>query len=427
MRGHGGCAWRATGRALLGLVVAVVPWIASELHAQTPPDSGGRAGAAAPAPLLSGVVTGRVLDSLGLPVAGAQVSVAGLLVRANTTEDGSFKIAGVHTGPRIIRARRIGFRPDSARVEILPGGEIEVELRLNASVQQIAPLVVEAGRPHYTGRMAAFFQRRDRGFGHFFTAEEIDRRNPRVVTDLLRTLPGVRLEAVRGEEIVYFRGQRCEPLVWVDGAPATAGYLSPDYFAPNTLAGIEVYPGVATVPQELMWMRGKGACGVIALWTRLDDPPGKAPKRRVTAQELANLVAGLRLYTADQVDQPAFPDTAEPVSPIYPDSLLRRGLEGRVLAEFVVDSAGKAEMETFGVVFSTDRLFTDAVRRAVARARFVPAVMDGKAVRQLMQVPISFVTAAAVEAGVGPGDTGGEGGGGATAVPVPAVGGQHLE
>src|SRR5690606_18095702 len=243
-----------------------------------------------------------------------------------------------------------------------------------------------------TGRMAAFFERRARGMGTFFTAEDIDRRNPSVTTDLFRTVPGARIERVGNENVVVFRGQRCVPLVWIDGMPATAGYLDPDHFAPGTLGGVEVYMGVATVPVELMWMRGKGSCGVIALWTRLDDPPGKQPKRKVSAQELANLVASLRLYTAEQVDEPARADTADPVTPFYPDSLQRSNISGRVLAEFVVDTTGRPEMDTFGVVFSSDRLFTDAVRRAVAIARFIPARLDGSPVRQLMQIPITFVS-----------------------------------
>mgnify|MGYP006145329657 CR=1 FL=1 len=47
-----------------------------------------------------------------------------------------------------------------------------------------------------------------------------------------------------------------------------------------------------------------------------------------TAQELAALVASLRLYTEDQVDVPAAADTLTPVVPQYPDSLRRAGVEG---------------------------------------------------------------------------------------------------
>ncbi len=372
--------------AATGLIVLAAP--AAVVGAQTPqPAVAGESGT-----LLSGSVAGTVRDSLGMPVSAAQVSVGGLLVRGSTGNDGMYKISGLPLGARTILVRRLGFQPDSVRVEITPGGEATGDVTLSVIPQLITPLVVQAGRPRYTGRMAAFFERRSRGQGTFFTAEDIDRRNPRLTTDLLRSVPGARIERAGAESVVYFRGQRCVPLIWIDGAPATAGYLNPDYFDPATLGGIEVYMGVATVPVELMWMRGKGSCGVIALWTRLDDPPGKQPKRKVSAQELANLVASLHLYTAEQVDEPARADTSEPVSPHYPDSLQRSNIGGRVLAEFVVDSTGRPEMETFGVVFSTDRLFTDAVRRAVATANFVPARLDGKAVRQLVQLPITFVS-----------------------------------
>ncbi len=385
-RGVGSHRWLRSvlTAAAASLIVLTVP--AASVEAQTPPPAvAGQSGT-----LQSGSVVGTVRDSLGLPVSAAQISVVGLIVRGSTGNDGVYKIAGLPLGPRTILVRRIGFRPDSVRVEVTPGGEATANATLTVIPQQIAPLVVQAGRPRFTGRMAPFFERRARGQGTFFTAEDIDRRNPRLTTDLLRSVAGARIEQVGAESVVYFRGQRCAPLIWIDGAPATAGYLNPDYFDPSTLGGIEVYMGVATVPVELMWMRGKGACGVIALWTRLDDPPGKQPKRKVSAQELANLVASLHLYTAEQVDEPARADSSEPVSPLYPDSLQRSRVSGRVLAEFVVDSTGRPEMDTFGVVFSTDRLFTDAVRRAVASADFIPARLGGKAVRQLIQIPISF-------------------------------------
>ncbi|HEY0970943.1 MAG TPA: TonB family protein [Gemmatimonadales bacterium] len=347
---------------------------------------------AASAPLLRGSIAGSVLDTAGSPIAGAQLQVIGLLGRGSTGSDGAFILAGIPTGQRMLRVRRLGFQPESVSVEVSPGAETKVEVRLTALPLRMDAVVVEARlRPMYSGRLARFWERRDRGIGTFFTAEEIDRRNPMVVTDLLRTVPGIRLERNGNEHVVFFRGMRCAPLVWIDGMPATAGYLNPDHFTPNSLAGIEVYAGPSQVPAELMWVRGKGACGVIALWTRLDDPPGKQKKPKVTATDLANLVQSLRLYTADQVDVPAMPDSANPVAPVYPDSLLRSGIAGRVLVEFVVDTTGRADMDTFGVVVSTDRLFSDAVRRAVADASFTPAMVADRPVRQLMQMPFRFI------------------------------------
>ena len=341
-------------------------------------------------PMETGGIVGVVSDSAGGLVAGAQVSIAGVRGRAETGADGAFRMAGVPAGSQLLIARRIGFRPESLAVSVRQGVVAEVAVRLRATPQQMAPVIVEAGRSRPVGRLRRFNERRVQGIGHFFTAADIARRNPQVVTDLLRTLPGVRINPTNGQRVVTFRGQRCPPLVWVDGAPASAGYLDVDNFTPSSLAGIEVYLGPATVPTELQWVLGKSSCGVIALWTQV---PEAGPRRRgpvITAQELASLIAGMKLYTADQVDSPAVADTANPVSPVYPDSLFRTGVSGRVVVEFVVDTLGMPNMDTFGVVAATDALFGEAVRRAVADARFSPAVRQGVRVRQLVQLPVTF-------------------------------------
>ena len=373
--------WRAL---LLPALLAGGGLGARTAAAQDPPP------ASATTPRQTGFVAGTVRDTAGAVVVGAQISLAGHLGRGTTGTDGSFRLSGPG-GARTLLVRRLGFRPESVAVAIPPGATTEVAVRLVPTPQTLAPVVVASTDiRRYPPRLRAFHQRRERGFGRFFTAEDIDRRNPAFVTDLLRTVPGTRVTRRGGENVVTFRNQNCTPLIWIDGAPAVAGYLDPDIFQPNSLAGIEVYSGPATVPSELMWLRGKGACGVIALWTRMPDLKPKTTRRQVTALELANLVASLRLYTAEQVDVAAAPDTADPVAPIYPDSLLRIGEEGRVLVEFVVDTTGAPDLETFGVVLSTSPLFTRAVRDAVAGARFTPAMLDGRRVRQLVQLPFRF-------------------------------------
>jgi protein TonB len=65
-------------------------------------------------------------------------------------------------------------------------------------------------------------------------------------------------------------------------------------------------------------------------------------------------------------------------------------MQGLVIAEFVVDTAGKVENGTVGIVSSTDPLFTDAVRAALNTASYVPALKSGKTVRQLVQQPFEF-------------------------------------
>lgn len=73
------------------------------------------------------------------------------------------------------------------------------------------------------------------------------------------------------------------------------------------------------------------------------------------------------------------------IRPEYPPTLRSAGIEGRVVAEFVVNEKGRAEPESFRVVSSTQALFADAVRRALPRMRFKPATIRGRPVSQRVQ------------------------------------------
>lgn len=76
--------------------------------------------------------------------------------------------------------------------------------------------------------------------------------------------------------------------------------------------------------------------------------------------------------------------------PRYPDMLRSANVEGEVLAQFVVDTAGRAEMSTFKILKSTHDLFTNAVKSALPNMKFYPAEVGGKHVKQLVQMPFQF-------------------------------------
>ena len=336
-----------------------------------------------------GNVVGVVADSAGTGIVGATIFIVGGLGVTVSDTGGAFRLAGIPAGSQTLVARRIGFRPESLSVTVPRDSTLTVLVHVQPVAQRVAPVVITASNFRYTGRLRGFNERRDRGIGRFFTAEDIEKRSPRVVSDLLRTLPGTRISPINGQNVITFRGHRCPPLVWVDGSPATAGYLDVDLFTPWTLAGIEVYQGLASVPAELSWMRGKSSCGVIALWTKLPEGGGR-PATRLSVGELESLIQSSQLYTADLVDTPVAIDSAHPLRPVFPDSLRRAAVGGRVVAEFVVDINGQPNMSTFSAVLSTHEQFTDAVRRAIGNARFTPAWLAGRRVRQLVQMPFAF-------------------------------------
>ena len=100
-------------------------------------------------------------------------------------------------------------------------------------------------------------------------------------------------------------------------------------------------------------------------------------------------VAGGAPLTKDMVEWPveAIPGTA---TPRYPSMLQSAGVEGSVRAQFVVDTLGRVEQGSFRALESTHDLFTAAVRDALSRARFKPAEVGGRRVRQLVEQSFSF-------------------------------------
>lgn len=76
--------------------------------------------------------------------------------------------------------------------------------------------------------------------------------------------------------------------------------------------------------------------------------------------------------------------------PRYPDMLRSANVEGEVLAQFVVDTTGRADMSTFKVIKSSHDLFTAAVRQHLPTMKFYPAEVGGHKVKQLVQMPFQF-------------------------------------
>jgi len=81
---------------------------------------------------------------------------------------------------------------------------------------------------------------------------------------------------------------------------------------------------------------------------------------------------------------------ADGVAPRYPDALREGHVNGEVLAQFVVDTNGRALPETFKALRSTHDLFTQAVKAVLPDMRFTPATLERKPVRQLVQMPFNF-------------------------------------
>ncbi len=339
------------------------------------------------------VLSGSVTDSSGSAVSGAVITVSGSSLQATSDDRGEFRIAGLTPGLVELRIRRLGFVPSSQRIQMTPrDASNRIHFTLPLLPNNLKPVLVEAKRVQYGGRLAGYYERLERrSSGVFIDRVEIDRKNYRSLTQLLSQSPGISSLRIRaGGGSVRMRGRSCRPLVWLDGVPMPAGEVDLDAFPVSTIQGIELYLGSTTAPMDYTALEGQSNCGTILLWSRgPDTEPAKLPTR--TSEELERLASSLAIYTSDQVDSQARLRSPERLEVGYPPSLFAAGVEGSVTAEFVVDSRGTIEPETFNIVSSTHPLFVDAVSRALERATYSPAIKEGRAVRQLVHQPFEFI------------------------------------
>jgi TonB family protein len=77
-------------------------------------------------------------------------------------------------------------------------------------------------------------------------------------------------------------------------------------------------------------------------------------------------------------------------APAYPLDLLRQEIQGHAFVIYVVDTTGTADSTSLQVVRATHPGFVQAVREALPKMRFRPAILGGIKVRQLVQQNFAF-------------------------------------
>ncbi len=202
------------------------------------------------------------------PIAGASIMLAGGAVHALTDGSGRARLAHVGTGQQTVEVRYLGYAPVRLPVSLAEGVR-EMAFQLAPAPVRLAELKVRAPGGARTLEMGGFSMRRRNGNGTFITREEIERQQPRYLSDLLRRLPGISLSTPNkfGRSQTTMRGatsRSCQPQVFVDGVQTSIFYL--DDVLPGNVEGLEIYRGAATIPAQ--FNRGMAICGVVLVWTR---------------------------------------------------------------------------------------------------------------------------------------------------------------
>jgi protein TonB len=123
--------------------------------------------------------------------------------------------------------------------------------------------------------------------------------------------------------------------------------------------------------------------------TNENDFSGKGVKGGTGTGVVGGVANTNQTYFEFQVEKPAEMLQESP-KPKYPSVLESSGIAGEVQAQFVVNSSGRADLDSFKVLKSTNELFTQAVKTVLPRMRFSPAQIGGKPVNQLVQQSFQF-------------------------------------
>lgn len=229
------------------------------------------------------IVRGTVSDSAGRPVPEATVLVKEKAI-AQTDSAGEFRVELPDRAAVALDIRRLGFRP--SRVHLGAGPDTSIGVAMLPLAQSLPEVKVERER---SGKLEihGFYRRMaDRAKGintaHFITQEEIEKRNPTRLMQLLENINGVRVGRSGSCNIhvrcwvpkepsgcfmsVFLDGQRLNRLALDANTDPWGGSQYPDeLIIPTSVAGIEVYSRVNQVPPQYQSL---GGCGVILVWTR---------------------------------------------------------------------------------------------------------------------------------------------------------------
>jgi hypothetical protein len=218
-------------------------------------------------------VRGTVRSLDDKPLGGARVEAPVNGAYTVTQPDGTFRLDSVPTGTQLIVVRELGFEPVSATVNVTSRQPTDMSVALGPTANILDPVLVTARRNSALEKNG-FLQRQRAGLGTYITREEVDKRKPQFLTDLLTNVPGIRVvrtmsgTIVRSDRIntILGGGRGCTRL-WVDGAEWRM--LMPGdidaFISTRDVAGVEVYrPG--QVPAQFS---GFDECVTLVVWTQV--------------------------------------------------------------------------------------------------------------------------------------------------------------
>lgn len=225
----------------------------------------------------NGRLLGTVTDALSdAPVIAAAVSLGGRAQAVQTNRQGGFILSDVPVGVHELSVRHLGYAPLRHMVSVTRGATTDIQIGLVPAPLEMEPLVATAVRLRRL-EIKGFYERKrwgeQLGLGSFFTLADIERRKPRLISDMIMQEASIRRVCGMGSRSCRLYttrmatgfGSRCLMQVYLDGILISEDGEA-DMWPTVDIAGVEVYKGAASLPAEFTGPNSR--CGVVAIWTK---------------------------------------------------------------------------------------------------------------------------------------------------------------
>ena len=214
-------------------------------------------------------VTGKILNKYGQPIVGARVELQNTGAATKTRANGDFTLDSLPSGTQTLEIRQLGFAPTEVAVELSAANPQNVTVKMTDYVPVLSEMRVTANREHGLSDVG-FADRKKSGMGYYLDADQLKTRQTVQFSDMLRTVPGVRVQpGGNGTNVITSSRNPTGGCVtfYVDGAPwqqMTPGDLD-TYVRPEEVAALEVYNG-STTPAQFQ-QPGLTGCTTVVIWT----------------------------------------------------------------------------------------------------------------------------------------------------------------
>ena len=232
------------------------------------------------------VLVGKVVEhGTGQPVPAATITLALPDDRAvgNAVTDGEGRFKLTHPGrgdAYTLRVEHIAYSPVESTLAFPSGEEVTLDIVLSTQAIALEGIVVRDRRRTFLASQG-FYDRVERGTGLYIQREEIERRRPTKITDLIAGRPGINvISSWTGLEYDMrltqrYGGENCQPSIYLDGVLIRYGgdrtegdIMLSQVINPDHVEAMEVYISAAGMP--IQFAGAASPCGAVAIWSRRD-------------------------------------------------------------------------------------------------------------------------------------------------------------